>query len=152
VKPVRLPSHVVLCTGDRLGDGGASRVGVDVGEQARELLPRLPLSRTAAELVDRRVGEGPKLVVVQGLTRDADDPVALRKQAGLAEMKESGQELPAGEVAGCAEEDQHVVGRDRDAIHYLAGAAGFRQHAHSDLARVRWWEEKLLGPSSAAAA
>ena len=92
--------------------GGELVAGTDVrgrvGEVRRELVPaRAGLE--AAELLRRLPGEGAELVVAERAPRGADDPVPPREQAGLEEVVEAGEELPLGEVAGRAEEDDHVV-------------------------------------------
>jgi hypothetical protein len=50
-----------------------------------------------------------ELVVPERLSRRADDPVALRQQAGLGEVEQAGQELAPCEIARRSEQDDDVI-------------------------------------------
>ena len=64
--------------------------------------------KPVGQLVERAPGVLAKAVVVEVLERRADDPVVLGHQTHLLEVEEAGDQLAAGEVAGRAEQHDHV--------------------------------------------
>jgi hypothetical protein len=87
----------------------------DAGEAERlgEPVQRLGLGRIAAGLVDRLTGELAELLLTDRPAGGADDAEALRHQPTLREVEHPRQQLALGEVAGGAEEDDHLVLRRR---------------------------------------
>ncbi len=109
-----------------------AEAAADVGQALREPVPVAAGvgGLHGAELLDRLPGEVAELVVRVVLARGADDAVAVRKQPRLGQVIETGEELPAREVPGCPEDDEHVVVGLRDALDLPLGARSFGDGGH----------------------
>ena len=129
VEQASLAADLPLCRVDGVSEAARVRgVGGGVVRGSPRTRPGLLGRRAAAELVDCRAGVCPELLVRQGLPRGADDPVALREQAGLGQMEEPRHELAPREVAGRSEENDDVILGRREGVG--AGAGGLGHGAH----------------------
>ena len=118
--------------GDRLARARSKPVA-DAGE-AQRLGERAPRSSASSGL---RPSPRPPRAPARGTPRrsialagGADDPEALRHQPDPGEVEHPRQQLALGQVAGRAEEDDHLVLGDLGAVGALAaGACGGDAHA-----------------------
>src|SRR5215212_2210422 len=83
------------------------------GEPLGESLPRLSGGGLTSELVDRVLGQGPELVVMDRVGGGADDQEPLWHQPSLGEVEDPGQELSPRQIPGGAEQDDQMVGGSR---------------------------------------
>ena len=77
---------------------------------------RLPLvfgHTVVCELIERVVRGIPEALVVELVEGHTEDP-ALGEQPGLSKVKEPGDQLPAGQIAGGAEQQNDVRAQGRD--------------------------------------
>jgi hypothetical protein len=113
VQPPRVPSELRLGRRDGLLErarviGAEGGEGQPLGEQP-PLLPRGVVGERPARLF-------PEVVVGTRPSRGPDDPEVLGHQARAVEVVEAGQELPPGQVAGGAVQDDRVVPGDLRAV------------------------------------
>ena len=104
----------------------------------------------AAELDDAFAHVGGKFIA-QRAARHADDGELFGQQIGLKEMKERGEQLALGEVAGGAEDDENAGLGDALAafgnLGKILGAHGHLHGGHGWIHLRRW--KKLLARSAA---
>ena len=86
------------------GGGEPERVG--------KAVPRFTLEGAAPRATDCLPGQLDELSFGEVAPRGADQGKPLRHQAGLEEVKDSGQQLAARQVAGRPEEHDHLVVRN----------------------------------------
>ena len=87
-------------------------------ENLREFSPMRLLDFAHRELVDRAARDGPKTVGVDIVERDADD-AATRNEARSRQMKQARQQLAPRQIAGRADQDDHLRKFRADAGHDL---------------------------------
>ena len=92
---------------DRLGQPVHAVVPGHVADAPRELVPVLVGDAAPGELVAGRPGDAVVLPLVERLERGGHD-VAVGQHAGPRQVEQAGQELPLGQVAGGAEQDDDV--------------------------------------------
>lgn len=112
-------SDVVPELGFEQGDGGGQFVGagalLDVRQVGSERFPVLFRHAVMGELMERGVRVVPEALVVELVERDAEDPT-IRQQPGLGQVEEPGNQLPAGEVFGGAEQQDDVRAQRSDQV------------------------------------
>ena len=97
---------------DRIRERGrVSGAGRGVAEPRGEGVPGLRIQLAAPELHHRRARVCTEGLVRQRSPGGADDPVAGRQQAGPVKVVEPREDLAPGQIAGRAEQDDHVVAR-----------------------------------------
>ena len=139
---------------------GAVGVGDGVGQPAGEALPGVLLDGDAPRVLDRPADERPQLVVGVAAARGGDHGELGRHQTGGVEVVEAGPELARRQVAGGAEEDDQVIGWDRQparggAVDAGRGAAISRRPSARFARRARRtacaWPQQLVAPLGLAA-
>ena len=110
VQPTHRAAQLLLGDLDRLGEAFRSGRLRHVGEPLGERVPLLRGQRVVAELVHRLLGEAAERLLVVVLQRRADH-LDVRRQGRQGQVREAGDQLAPGQVAGRAEQHDHV-GRD----------------------------------------
>jgi hypothetical protein len=106
-----LGTDLLLGVGDGLRQFAAVvGAGDDEAQPGGELVPVL-VQLAPSMLFQRRVNPVTELLVgARRMTARADDPEVPRHQLLAVEVKETGEQLPCGEISGRPEDDEHSIG------------------------------------------
>ena len=137
------PSDVRPELGLGFGDGVGQRLGAralrHVGDRLGEPRPLLLGELVGAELVDRLLGQCEELVLGEMSSSEVPTISDVRRQVGLVQVGQAGQQLALGQVARRAEQHDDVR-VDRDS---RRGGVGVRR------VRDRRWSAVCLSPPPA---